>query len=450
LHSGVPGFAMLAASARHVVARRAKPPWLGISWLSPAARKIPAWRCLAATADIGAGSAASSCVLKPGTTSAHKELQYEDDAAPREQCVRSFLTSRRHLYWKLAKGKLTVFATLSGVPGYLLCVPGAIDPCLLTSLFIGTLLTSSSAQAMNQIYEVPRDALMKRTADRPLPSGRMSAAEASAFAAATGSIGLGVLAFGINPATAGIAGATMALYVGAYTPLKVLTPYNTHVGAISGSLPTLLGFTAALSAGVITSPWGGHALWLFAMQTLWQMPHFYALAWIYRADYIKGGYNMFPLSDSTGHKTAAMSKPYLVAMCAMPWAASSMGLASWMLPIGAAVPSALWWRSLKKFEQNPSAYTCRRFFLGSLSYLMATLMLFTAYARAEQPAEAIGNVDDSEDRSSPESLPQFLEPAWRANIRAFFAELCPHEKMRLDLLGALSTSCPFTGTKSLE
>merc|ERR1719375_323328 len=98
---------------------------------------------------------------------------------------------------------------------------------------------------------------------------------------------------------------------------------------------------------------------------------------------------MFPLSDSTGHATAAMSKPYLMAMCAMPWAASAMGLASWMLPIGAAVPSALWWRSLRKFEQKPSAYTCRRFFLGSLTYLLATLTLFTAYARAEQPVKVL-------------------------------------------------------------
>merc|ERR1719272_623590 len=159
----------------------------------------------------------------------------------------------------------------------------------------------------------------------------------------------------------------------------------------------MLGFCAALGTGILTSPWGGHCLWLFSMQTLWQMPHFYALAWIYRSDYLKGGYNMFPLTDTTGHKTAAMSKPYLVAMCAMPWAASALGLASWMLPIGAAVPSALWWRSLRKFEQNPNQATCRSFFLGSLSYLLATLALFTVYARAEQPADALAKSTDADE-----------------------------------------------------
>merc|ERR1740117_2824791 len=106
----------------------------------------------------------------------------------------------------------------------------------------------------------------------------------------------------------------MATYAGLYTPMKVLTPYNTHMGAISGSLPTLMGFTAVCGgAGLVASPWAAHAAWIFAMQTLWQMPHFYALAWLHRADYIKGGYNMFPLTDDTGLATAAMSKNYLVA-----------------------------------------------------------------------------------------------------------------------------------------
>jgi heme O synthase-like polyprenyltransferase len=230
--------------------------------------------------------------------------------------------------------------------------------------------------------------------------------------------------------------------------MKVLTPYNTHVGAISGSMPTLLGFSAALGTGILTSPWCGHAVWLFAMQTLWQMPHFYALAWIHRADYIKGGYSMFPLSDATGHKTAAMSKPYLVAMCAMPWVASAAGLASWMLPVGAAVPSYLWWHSLRKFEQKPNAASCRRFFLGSLSYLMATLALFTAYARAEQTEDVI--LEDTAEETSDSALQAHpLEPAWRARLSTWFSEFCPHEQVRHFLLGALNSSCPFSAPTKL-
>merc|ERR1719161_3433137 len=146
---------------------------------------------------------------------------------------------------------------------------------------------------------------------------------------------------------------------------------------------------------------------------------------------------MFPLSDTTGLATASMCKPYLVAMVAMPWAASGLGLASWMLPIGASVPTALWWRSLQAFEQNPTSGTCRKFFLGSLSYLLATLALFTASARVEAEDGTVCN--DFKRKESPQ------QPAWRIRFGERFAELCPHEKVKLFCLGVLDGSCPFSG-----
>merc|ERR550537_1466495 len=108
---------------------------------------------------------------------------------------------------------------------------------------------------------------------------------------------------------------------------------------------------------------------------------------------------MFPLTDATGKATAAMSKPYLLVLGALPWGASACGLASWMLPVGATVPWALWWRSLRHFDREPNAVTCRRFFLDSLLYLLATLALFTGYARAELPlpSAADGEEIDSEE-----------------------------------------------------
>lgn len=183
------------------------------------------------------------------------------------------------LYWKLAKGKLTTWVALSALPGYFLALPAAVDPVCLGALVVGTVMTSSSAQAMNQIIEINRDRTMQRTALRPLPTGQLSVAQATAFAATSGAGGLAILGIGASPVTAMVAAATMATYAGMYTPMKVLSPYNTHIGAISGSLPTLMGFTAALGgAGLAASPWCAHASWVFGMQTLWQMPHFYALA----------------------------------------------------------------------------------------------------------------------------------------------------------------------------
>jgi len=248
--------------------------------------------------------------------------------------------------------------------------------------------------------------------------------------------------------------------------MKVLTPYNTHVGAISGSLPTLLGFTASLgAAGLVASPWAGHALWLFGMQTLWQMPHFYALAWLHRADYLRGGYDMFPLSDSTGYPTARMCKPYLVALCALPWIAPIAGLSSWMLPVGAFVPSAMWWQSLQAFEKKPSASSCRRFFLGSLSYLLAMLALFTAFARWEDrkpvalaPAsmprctdDSICTTHESADAEKPtvermQDTIEFRGPMWRSAVHAAFLEACPHEQLRGWVFGTCKASCPFSHT----
>lgn len=398
---------MLAARLIQRVARAAR--------ATPSRRSTPStWRC-------------SSCSVAPPTVSAAVT------AVPTVQDAETKEKSRKlaGLFWKLSKGKLTVWVSISAMPGYLLAAPAALDPFVFTSLACGTFLTSASAQTMNQLIEVDKDAKMHRTAMRPLPTGQLSRNEGLGFAAATGAGGLALLSAGATPATAAVAGATMAIYAAMYTPMKVMSPYNTHVGAVSGALPTVMGFTAALGTGLVASPWAAHAAWLFGMQVLWQMPHFYALAWIHKADYLRGGYTMFPLHDETGLATAKMSKPYLVALCAMPVAASAAGLASWMLPVGCLLPSALWWRTLKNFEAKPSVPTCRKFFLGSLSYLLATLALFTAYART-----------DAQEATETESAVH-AEPLWRTRISTFFGELCPHERVRGELFGMLGNSCPF-------
>eukprot|EP00929_Paragymnodinium_shiwhaense_P115555 TRINITY_DN84514_c0_g1_i1.p1 TRINITY_DN84514_c0_g1~~TRINITY_DN84514_c0_g1_i1.p1 ORF type:complete len:481 (-),score=70.02 TRINITY_DN84514_c0_g1_i1:53-1495(-) len=362
-------------------------------------------------------------------------------------------------YWQLSKGKLTVWVSLSAMPGYFLALPGAIDPVVMAALGVGTFMTSASAQTMNQIIEIPRDARMNRTAARPLPTGRLSTQEATTFAAMSGSVGLAVLSIGATPATAAVAAATMASYAAVYTPLKVRSPYNTHVGAIAGALPTLMGFTAALGgAGLLASPWAAHAAWIFGLQTLWQMPHFYALAWMHRADYIRGGYNMFPLTDTTGVATAAMSKPYLAALVAMPWVASSCGLASWMLPVGSVVPSLLWWNAFRAFERKPNANTCRKFFLHSLTYLLAMLGLFTAYAHVELPVartqqegeEAAAASESGTAKASAGSCGVFghsprgevVGPSWRTAISETLYDACPHEKAHRWFFGIARDFCP--------
>merc|ERR1712216_624318 len=246
------------------------------------------------------------------------------------------------------------------------------------ALTSGTFLTSAAAQTGNQLMEAHLDAKMRRTAGRPLvlgpeSPGGVSKATAQIFAATCSTAGFGVLALHANLATVAIAASTQAIYLAAYTPMKTRSPYNTHVGAVAGSLPTLLGFSAVLGGSAATSltsllawPWAPHALWIFGMQTLWQMPHFYALAWLHRVDYKSAGYKMFPAEDPTGHATAKMCKPYLAALAMAPLASCAGGLTSWMFFVDSAVVNALWWKTFVKFESQPGKGTCRHFFLMSL------------------------------------------------------------------------------------
>lgn len=347
--------------------------------------------------------------------------------------------SKMPLLWQLSKGKLSVWVAISAMPGYFLAAP-FLDAGAMSAVACGTFLTSAAAQTMNQVAEKDRDVLMHRTRNRPLPSGKLSSTEAKAFAAVSGASGFAILTLGCQPLAAAIAGTTMATYLAAYTPLKTMTPYNTHVGAISGSLPTLIGFAGALGTGLWSSPWAMHAAWLFTMQTLWQMPHFYALAWLHKADYIRGGYDMFPLTDETGKATASMSHPYLVVLCALPCGAAAAGLTTWMFPIGTLVPNMAWYYSLHQFGKTPTKSTCRRFFLFSLTYLLAILALFTLYANGVPPAGATKEEEEEADKSSVDLVQKALiEPPWRVSVKKMFCELCPHERMKFSFAKEL---CP--------
>jgi len=159
----------------------------------------------------------------------------------------------------------------------------------------GTLLVAASSCAANQWLERFRDSLMARTAERPLPQGRLSSAEAVAFVAITLAVGLAWLALFTTLLTAGIALLTWILYVAVYTPLKTRTSLNTAVGAIPGALPVLIGWTC------VEGPLTLRAAGLFLTLFVWQFPHFMAIAWLYRKQYENAGFQMLPTVDGTGH-----------------------------------------------------------------------------------------------------------------------------------------------------
>ena len=176
---------------------------------------------------------------------------------------------------------------------------GGTSPWLVLHALLGTALVAASGSALNQLLERRADARMRRTADRPLPSGRLSSREVIAFASATIVAGLVYLAATTGLETTLLGLLTWVLYVWIYTPLKSRSVGNTVVGAVAGAMPILIGWSA------VGGPWNLFAAALFFIVYLWQFPHFMAIAWIYRQQYAAAGLRMLPSVDPTGFRTGA-------------------------------------------------------------------------------------------------------------------------------------------------
>jgi heme o synthase len=229
---------------------------------------------------------------------------------------------------ELTKPRITRLVTMTAAVGYALALPSrswttAELALSAATCILGTALSSSGANALNQWIERHRDARMPRTAHRPLPAGNLLPFEALAVGITTSILGVATLAIFNGLAAALVSLVTILIYVLVYTPTKPLTPLNTLIGAIPGALPPLIGWAAAMSLGTsaavlapttleappVAQAWYSSLLmqggWsLFALMFVWQLPHFLAIAWMYRHDYQAGGFKMLPLYDQTGKLTA--------------------------------------------------------------------------------------------------------------------------------------------------
>ena len=272
-------------------------------------------------------------------------------------------------YWELTKPRLTLLVLATMAAGYWLGAGASADWRLLTAGLIGTGLVAGGANALNQWWERDADALMRRTRQRPLPSGRLAPEAARRFGWALIAGGLLVLAAGTNWWAVGLAGLSAASYVYAYTPLKSRTALCTLVGAIPGALPPMIGWAVARD-GLGVGAWA-----LFAVLFMWQLPHFLALALLYQEDYARAGFKMLPVIDVDGLATARQIALYALALLPVSVFPATVGLGGRAYVAGAlglglaflAVSlSAAWRRTL------PS---CRRLFLASLLYLPLLLGL---------------------------------------------------------------------------
>lgn len=232
-------------------------------------------------------------------------------------------TGKAWSYVVLTKPDVTFLVVITTVAGFYLGSTGAINWMLLLSTLFATMLVAGGTAALNQYVERDMDAVMRRTAARPLPSGALQPRDAVIFGVATIATGAVWLALAVNVISALVALATTLLYLGAYTPLKTRTPLATAVGAIPGALPPLIGWAAARGSLSL----GGWIL--FAILFFWQFPHFMAIAWMYREDYGRAGIKMLPVVDPKGNSTfrqIVMTSAILVWVSALPTVVGMTGI----------------------------------------------------------------------------------------------------------------------------
>jgi heme o synthase len=282
-------------------------------------------------------------------------------------------------FWHLMKPELTSLSVFSAVASAFLALPSdaAMPVKTLLILAAGTMLAGGGAAALNQYLERLRDASMKRTQKRPLASGRLTPHQGLVFGIITSVAGVALLALFINALSAAITAATIATYIGLYTPLKRISTISTIIGAVPGALPVLIGWTAILDA--VTLP----AVALFAIVYYWQMPHFYALAWLYRNDYSKGGFKLLSTIDTSGIKIGRHVVVNLIILLVIACLPYAVGLASNGYLAGSLIAGAAFLAYgiafARSIGEEGSQKTARRLFFASLAYLPIVLVLLIVF-----------------------------------------------------------------------
>jgi protoheme IX farnesyltransferase len=272
-------------------------------------------------------------------------------------------------FFALTKPRIVLLVVLTAAVGFYMAAPAGVEVLLFVHTMIGTALVAAGSSALNQVAESDLDALMRRTASRPIPAGRLGRRASVTFAAALGAAGTVYLLYFVNALTAGLAALTLGSYVLLYTPLKRRTTLNTLIGAIPGALPILGGWTAAADA-ISLPAWS-----LFGILFFWQLPHFLALAWLYREDYTRAGLRMLSVGDPDGRRTFRQAVLYAAALLPMSLIPTLLGLAGSIYFAG-AVLLGMWYSGtslLAKYRRTTAA--ARRLFLVSIAYLPTILGL---------------------------------------------------------------------------
>jgi protoheme IX farnesyltransferase len=276
-------------------------------------------------------------------------------------------------YFQLIKPSLSIMVVFSSLISYLLAPKVvAYDWKMIVLLFAGGLLVTGSANAINQVVEKDTDAVMKRTAKRPVAAGRMTESEGWLFAIVTGALGIFILGNFFNWLSAGIALLSLFLYAFVYTPLKKVSSISVIVGAVPGALPCLIGWAAG-NDSLSTGGWV-----LFLLQFMWQFPHFWAIAWIAHNDYAKAGFKLLPNESGPTKYTAIQTIIYsllLIPVGVIPYFIGMAGIVSLIIVSIANV--FMVWKCVQLYR-NMNVSSARKVMFGSYIYLPIVLLALLA------------------------------------------------------------------------
>src|SRR5271154_847049 len=270
----------------------------------------------------------------------------------------------------LVKARLTLLVLLTTLVGfYLGWRRGAMNYALMINALAATALVAAGASALNQLLEREYDAKMRRTQSRPLPSGRLQPTTVAIFGGVTSVAGLVYLALAVNLLTSVLGAVTLVSYLFIYTPLKRVTWLNTMVGAVPGALPPLMGWTAA--RGELS----GEGWALFAILFFWQLPHFFAIAWMYRDEYAKAGFKMLSNVDANGRRTAEQSISNTLALLAVSLCPFVFKMAGTTYLVGAIILGAGFLFCAIQFSRQLTLPRAKQLFFASIIYLPLLLAL---------------------------------------------------------------------------
>jgi protoheme IX farnesyltransferase len=269
----------------------------------------------------------------------------------------------------LIKARLTTLVLLTTLVGFYLGWRGEMNFALMFHTLMGTALVAAGASALNQLLEREYDAKMRRTQSRPLPSGRLQPTTVMIFGGICSVFGLVYLALAVNLLTSVLGAVTLISYLFIYTPLKRVTWLNTAIGAVPGALPPLMGWTAA--RGEMSSE--GWAL--FAILFFWQLPHFFAIAWLYKDEYAKAGFKMLPSIDPDGQRTSQQAVSNTLALVAMSLFPFIFKMAGTIYLVSALVLGVGFLWCAIQFARQLTATRARHLFFASIIYLPLLLAL---------------------------------------------------------------------------